>query len=91
MVSLQFIISSPEYEHDMMCDLLIFREGNPIHSMDDVSFPHVTLSRQLLFLEVLRGERPVEELSGGRDLLGAAAAAGCPHLKWLGNVTIMLE
>lgn len=35
------------------------------------------------FLEVLRGERPAEELSRGRDLLGAAAASGCPHLKTL--------
>lgn len=33
------------------------------------------------FLEVLRGERPAEELSRGRDLLGVAAASGCPHLK----------
>ena len=36
--------------------------------------------------QVLRGDRPAEELSRGRDLLGVAAASGCPHLsqvpKW---------
>eukprot|EP00438_Fugacium_kawagutii_P001118 Skav218109 [mRNA] locus=scaffold759:178143:178955:- [translate_table: standard] len=32
------------------------------------------------FLEVLRGERPADELKRGQDLLGANATMTCPHL-----------
>eukprot|EP00435_Cladocopium_sp_Y103_P004185 s5852_g1.t1 len=37
------------------------------------------------FIEVLRGERPAEHLSRGKDLLGANATQTCPYLKILGR------
>lgn len=36
-----------------------------------------------IFLEVLKGTKPAEELWGARDLLGVGSVAGCPHLSTL--------
>jgi len=35
------------------------------------------------FLEVMKGLKPASSLSGGKDLLGARAPAGCPYLQTL--------